>query len=148
MRANRDLERLMCEHTADNRRRYKFWRCDISAEGDFSRLAGRQCERRWARADRWDRCEGVADFAGGGGEASTAGSGSAGWTLGVTVGREALVAEWNAAGAVEPVGRKWALSAMRPIVKTAPTTKKYFRISIIPLGQVSAAPRFSRAGRS
>src|SRR5262245_18550033 len=36
------------------------------------------------------------------------------------------------AGAFEPSGRRWALSAIRPSVSTAPTTKKYFKISIIP----------------
>jgi hypothetical protein len=150
MRANRDLQRLMRERTADNRRQLKFCRCDISAEGDSSRLAGRQCERRWARADRSDRREDVAGFVGGGGEgsAATAKSGSAGCAFGATVGREELVAEWTTAGAVEPAGRRWALSAMRPMVKTAPTTKKYFRISIIPLGQTPAASRFSRAKHS
>jgi hypothetical protein len=150
MRANRDLQRLMRERTADNRRQRKFLRCDISAEGDSSRLAGRQCERRCARVDRSDRREELADFAGGGGEGSAvkAKSGSAGCAFGATVGREALVAEWTTAGAVEPAGRRWALSAMRPIVKTAPTTKKYFRMSIIPLGQALAGSSFSRAGRS
>ena len=39
MRANRDPERLMREHTADNRRRFKFWRCDISAEEGSGRAA-------------------------------------------------------------------------------------------------------------
>jgi hypothetical protein len=112
-------------------------------------LAGHQCERRWARADCSDRREDLAGFAGGGeGSVVAAKSGSAGCAFGATVGREALVAEWTTAGAVEPAGRKCALSAMRPIVKTAPTTKKYFRISIIPLGQAPAASKFSRAGPS
>jgi hypothetical protein len=95
MRANRDLQRLMRERTADNRRQLKFCRCDISAEGDSSRLAGHQCKRRWARADRSDRREEVAGFAGGGGEgsAATAISGSTGCAFGATVGREELVAE-------------------------------------------------------
>jgi hypothetical protein len=105
-------------------------------------LAGHQCERRWARADCSDRREDLAGFAGGGeGSVVAAKSGSAGFAFGATVGREAL-------GAVEPAGRRWALSAMRPIVKTAPTTKKYFRISIIPLGQTPAASRLSRAKHS
>src|SRR5262249_21142641 len=48
-----------------------------------------------------------------------------------------------AAGAFEPSGRRWALSAIRPSVSTAPTTKKYFKISIIP---PQATPsRLSRA---
>jgi hypothetical protein len=95
MRANRNLQRLMRERTADNRRQLKFCRCDISAGGNSSGLAGRQCERRWARADRSDRREEVAGFAGGGGEGSVvaAKSGSAGCAFGATVGREELVAE-------------------------------------------------------
>jgi hypothetical protein len=35
------------------------------------------------------------------------------------------------AGEVEPAGSRWALSARSAAVRTAPTTKKYFRISII-----------------
>src|SRR5262245_47911211 len=38
----------------------------------------------------------------------------------------------TAAGVDEPEGRRWALSARSPAVRTAPTTRKYFRISIIP----------------
>src|SRR5262249_62158991 len=52
----------------------------------------------------------------------------------------------TATGAFEPSGRRWALSAIRPSVSTAPTTKKYFKISIIPPRAASAATsRFSRA---
>src|SRR5262249_52543219 len=52
----------------------------------------------------------------------------------------------TAAGAFEPSGRRWALSAIRPSVSAAPTTKKYFTISIIPPRAASAAAsRFSRA---
>src|SRR5262249_60402193 len=58
---------------------------------------------------------------------------SVGGTFGVTVGSDAVVGEcMTVAGAFEPSGRRWALSAMRPSVSTAPTTKKYFKISIIP----------------
>jgi hypothetical protein len=82
----------MRERTADNRRQLKFCRCDISAGGNSSRLAGRQ--RRWARADGSDRREDLAGFAGGGeGSVVAAKSGSAGFAFGATVGREALVAE-------------------------------------------------------
>src|SRR5262245_27609238 len=49
----------------------------------------------------------------------------------------------TAAGAFEPSGKRWALSAIRPSVSTAPTTKKYFKISIIP-PQVTPS-RLSRA---
>src|SRR6516165_3367 len=49
-----------------------------------------------------------------------------------------------AAGAFEPSGRRWALSAIRPSVSTAPTTKKYFKISIIP-PRAASVSRFSRA---
>jgi hypothetical protein len=147
MRAARNLQRLMRGSSADNRRQLKFCRCDISAGEQSSRLAGHQRERPWARAERSDRRDDLAGFAGGGeGSAATAKSGSAGCAFGATVGSEALVAEWTTAGAVEPVGRRCALSAMRPIVKTVPTTKKYFRISISPLGQTPAASKFSRAG--
>ena len=136
----------MRESSADNRRQLKFCRCDISAEGQSSRLAGHQRER-WARAERSDRRDDLAGFAGGGeGSAATAKSGSAGCAFGAAVGREALVAEWTTAGAVEPAGRRCALSAMRPIVKPVPTTMKYFRISISPLGQAPTTSKFSRAG--
>jgi hypothetical protein len=62
----------------------------------------------------------------------------------VTVGSDAVVGEcMTVAGAFEPSGRRWALSAIRPSVSTAPTTKKYFKISIIP---PQATPsRLSRA---
>src|SRR5262249_45186531 len=85
-----------------------------------------------------------ADFAGGGWEGSTATLVSVGGTFGVTVGSDAVVGECMiAAGAFEPSGRRWALSAIRPSVSTAPTTKKYFKISIIP---PQATPsRLSRA---
>ena len=77
----------------------------------------------------------MADLADGGGvtgEDSTTGSVFAGSAFGATVGSDALVAEWMTARcAVEPAGRRWALSARRPTVRTAPTTKKYFRISIV-----------------
>src|SRR5262249_8755014 len=64
--------------------------------------------------------------------------------FGVTVGSDAVVGECIiAAGAFDPSGRRWALSAIRPSVSTAPTTKKYFKISIIP---TQATPsRLSRA---
>src|SRR5262249_12316484 len=69
---------------------------------------------------------------------------SVGGTFGVTVGSDAVVGECMiAAGAFDPSGRRWALSAIRPSVSTAPTTKKYFKISIIP---PQATPsRLSRA---
>src|SRR5262249_15679032 len=68
-------------------------------------------------------------------------------TFGATVGSDAVVGECiTAAGAFEPSGRRWALSAIRPSVSTAPTTKNYFKISIIPPRAASAATsRFSRA---
>jgi hypothetical protein len=88
-----------------------------------------------AWVDRCDRREEAADLADGGGvtgDDSTTGSVFAGSAFGATVGSDALVAEWMTAGcAVEPDGRRWALSARRPAVRTAPTTKKYFRTGIV-----------------
>src|SRR5215813_1619048 len=90
------------------------------------------------------RRAGDADFAGGGWEGSATTLVSVGGTFGVTVGSDAVVGEcMTVAGAFEPSGRRWALSAIRPSVSTAPTTKKYFKISIIP---PQATPsRLSRA---
>src|SRR5262249_47758516 len=85
-----------------------------------------------------------AAFAGGGWEGSATTLVSVGGTFGVTVGSDAVVGEcMTVAGAFEPSGKRWALSAIRPSVSTAPTTKKYFKISIIP---PQATPsRLSRA---
>src|SRR5258708_38162158 len=47
----------------------------------------------------------------------------------------------TAAGGFEPSGRRWAFSAIRPSVSTAPTTRKYFKINII-------APRAANAAAS
>src|SRR5262249_3606265 len=72
-----------------------------------------------------------ADFAAGGWEGPATTLVSVGGTFGVTVGSDAVVGEcMTAAGAFEPSGRRWALSAIRPSVSTAPTTRKYFKISI------------------
>src|SRR6516165_4515667 len=137
----------MRERSGGNRRRRKFRQCDISAKVSLYRSAGRQCDRRWTRAECWERRAGDADFAGGGWEGSAATLVSAAGTFGATVGSDAVVGECiTAAGAFEPSGRRWALSAIRPSVSTAPTTKKYFKISIVPPRAASAAAsRFSRA---
>ena len=81
----------------------------------------------------------LADFAAGGAAGCTTGVSSTGCTVGGTVASDVLVAVRITAEVGGTEVTMWAWSANRPAVSTAPTVRKYFRMSITSPGGAAAS---------